>query len=350
MRDRTQINDADSKKLVRGYYEDLGDAARFNGDLWEVLGNQPPNWKGSVPIRQSNDAIQAEFVPSTKVVATGTVRTINSRGLRDREYPAEPGASTFRIALIGASHDMGHGVKDDETYENVLEDRLNRDLSPLTGKKFEILNFSYPGYVPTQKLAVIEKRIVPLRPNLILYSASTMELDWVFKSVPHLAKNHLLNEFPFILDAIERSGVKTKAIESDEALRRSLPSRLAPFRDEAFRGAMERFRQHAMAHGIRPALVVIEVPNDNRWLSRPRGNVAARLVDLGKSAGLSVLNLQGAFTNVMNHNSLWVAPWDDHTNAEGHRLLAERLYSLLLSEQLVPTKILDTSDGPKGPY
>jgi hypothetical protein len=330
MRDREQLNAADSKKLVRGYYEDLGDAARFNDELWTMLGMQPLDWKGSVPVRERNDAIEREFVPSTATVATGTVRTINSLGLRDREYPLEPGPNTFRIGLVGASHDMGWGVKDDETYENVLEDHLNRELGPLTGTKFEILNFSLNGYRPTQKLAVIEQRVIPLKPDLILYVAATVEFDWTFRSVRHLAKNRLLDQYPAIKAAMERAEVKAEALPDEEILQ----SKLAPFSGDVLKAILERFRERALSHGIRPALVVLEIPSD----SQSRRKVFDRLVRTGKSAKLPILDLQGSFAGVGNRKSLWVAPWDQHTNAEGHRLLAGRLYSLLLENGLIPTK------------
>ncbi|KAB0269761.1 SGNH/GDSL hydrolase family protein [Microvirga brassicacearum] len=330
MRDRTQLNAADSKKLVRGYYEDLGDAARFNDELWKIYGMQPPDWKGSVPVRDRNDAIEREFVPSTATMATGVTRTINRLGLRDREYSLEPEPNTFRIGLVGASHDMGWGVKDDETYENVVEDRLNRELGPLTGYKFEILNFSYQSYRPTQKLAVIEQRILPLHPNLVLYVAGTVEPDWTFRSVRNLVRNQLLDQFPFIKNAMDRAGIRPEALPEEDVLK----SKLAPFAEETLRAVFERFHDSTVSWGIRPALVLLEIPND----SRSRSKVFDRLATLAQSAKLPVIDLQGSFSRVRDRQSLWVAPWDEHTNAEGHRLLAERLYSLLLKERLVPTE------------
>jgi hypothetical protein len=329
LRDRhAELNAAESKKLIRGYYEDLGNAARFNGELWMMLGNQPLDWKGSVPLRLRNDAIEKELVPSTKTIATGTTRTVNSLGLRDREYPVEPSPNTFRIGLVGSSHDMGWGVEDDETYENVLEDRLNRELGPVTGRKFEILNFSLNGYKPTQKLAVIEQKMTPLRPNLVLYVASTLEFSDVFQSVPHLVKNQLLDQYPYIKNAMDRAGIKAEALPDFDILM----SRLDPFAEDTLKAGLESFRGRALSRGIRPAFVVLEIPTDSWW----RSDVFDRLVSVGQSAGLPVLNLRGTFANVGNRKSLLVAPWDDHTNAEGHRLLADRLYSLLLKEGLVP--------------
>ena len=127
---------------------------------------------------------------------------------------------------------------------------------------------------------------------------------------------------------MEQSGIKAEALPEEVVLQ----SRLAPFAEDALKAGLESFRERALSRGIRPALVVLEIPSDSWW----RSTVFDRLVSVGQSAGLSVLNLQGSFANVRNRKSLWVAPWDEHTNAEGHRLLADRLYSLLLKEGLVP--------------
>ena len=124
---RASLNTADMKKLQRGYYEDLGDVTRFNSELWIMYGGKPKGWDQSLQTRERTDTIGDEFVPSTEGLFKGALRrNNNSQGLRDREYLLEPFPNTFRIGLVGASHDAGAGVNDDETYENVVEDRLNR--------------------------------------------------------------------------------------------------------------------------------------------------------------------------------------------------------------------------------
>jgi hypothetical protein len=333
IRHREQLNAADSKKFARGYYEDLGDMTRVSDELWTMYGMRPQGWLESLEFqtRKRNDGIGNEFIPSTAQVSMGAMRTINSLGLRDREYPLRPDPNTLRIALIGTSHDMGAGVNDDETYENIVEDRLNRELGPRTGKKFEILNFSLHAYRPTQKLSVIEQRIFPLQPDVVLYVANTLELDWTFKSVRHLVQNQLLDQFPFIKSAMDRADIKAEALPEDSEI---LLSKLAPFAEDTLRAVLERFRDGALSRGIRPVLVILEVPTDSWW----RDEMFDRLVSLGQAAKLAILDLQGSYASVWNRQSLTVAPWDHHPNAEGHRLLAERLYSLLLKEELVPTE------------
>lgn len=330
MRER-RLNTADSKKLQRGYYEDLGDVTRFNNELWVMYGGRPKDWDQSPQSRERSDAIGSEFIPSTAEVFKGALRTINSHGLRDREYPLVPGPATFRIALIGASHDMGAGVRDNETYENLVEDRLNKELGPRAGKKFEILNFSHGGYAPTQKLSVIEQRIFQFKPDVILYVAHSHELEWMFKTLDHLMKYQILDQFPFMMNAMGRAGIKAGAGEPLPA-KIVLESKLAPLGEDTFRSLLERFRDQALSRGIRPAVVLVEIPDD----PRTRARIFDKLAAIGQSAKIPVLDLQGSFSEVKDRKSLWIAPWDSHTNAAGHRMLADRLYALLIKEGLVP--------------
>jgi hypothetical protein len=329
-----RLNDADRKRLIRGYYENLADGTRFNDELAKMYNGRPRDWSETPQARDRTDAIASEFVPSTSMVFKGALRTINSLGMRDREYTQARGPDTFRIALVGVSNDAGSGVKDEETYENVVEDRLNRELGPRTGKKFEILNFSIPGSSATQKLAMFEKRVFDFQPDVVLYVAYSNELDWVFGSVQHLIRNHLLGEFPFIEQAIGKAGI---AIEAGKPPPEKivLESMLAPYASDTLRAVLERFRDNAQSRGIRPVLVLNESLDDGPTRSKRLDSLA----QMGRSLSLPVLDLNGSFAAVNDRKSLWIAPWDTHPNAEGHRLLAERLYRLLLKEALVPTEV-----------
>ena len=327
-----RLNAADLKRLQHGYYENLADVTRFNNELWMMYGGRPNDWTESKVQRSRPDAIGSEFIPSTSEVFKGAVRTINSLGMRDREYTVARAPDIFRIALVGVSNDAGTGVKDDETYENLVEDRLNRELGARTGKKFEILNFSQGGLSATQKLATIERRVFDFRPDVILYMAYSPELEWTFSSAQHLIKNQLVGEFPFVKLAMDRAGVSIDAgaMPKEKIV---LESRLAPYAEDALRAVLERFRTGAAARGIRPVLVLGASLDD-----AGRSTEIDRLIKLGQASGMKFLNMQGAFDEVKERKSLWIAPWDTHPNAQGHRLLAARLYALLLEEGVVPTQ------------
>jgi hypothetical protein len=50
------------------------------------------------------------------------------------------------------------------------------------------------------------------------------------------------------------------------------------------------------------------------------------MLGLARDAGLEVIDLSSAFDSVADRSSLFLAKWDDHTTALGHRLLADKLY------------------------
>jgi D-alanyl-lipoteichoic acid acyltransferase DltB (MBOAT superfamily) len=332
LRQGGNLNAADLEKLQRGYYEDLGDVTRFNPELWAMYGGRPKDWNASPQSRERADAIGLEFTPSTSAVFKNAPRTINSLGLRDREYTVQRAPDSFRIALVGASNDMGAGVRDHETYENVAEDRLNRDLAPLTGRRYEILNFSHGGYSPVQKLAVAEARMAQFRPDVMVYVAYSHESDWVFDAIPNLWRHNLLGEYPFLVEAMQRAGIE---IEPGKRLPEAFVTRtrLAPYAEQTLRAVLARFRDSAIAAGARPVLVLLELPED----SGARSERFDRMAALAQSLDMAVLDLQGAFSGVGDRRTLWIAPWDSHPNPLGHRLLAERLYLRLIGQRIVPS-------------
>ena len=65
--------------------------------------------------------------------------------MRDREYQKISQPNTYRMVLLGASNDMGTGVKDDQTYENLVEDNLNSRVPDARYSRYEILNLSVAG-------------------------------------------------------------------------------------------------------------------------------------------------------------------------------------------------------------
>jgi hypothetical protein len=182
-----------------------------------------------------------------------------------------------------------------------------------------------------QRKRVIEQKILQFRPDVVLYVANNQELEWVFEPLEHLVNNRLLDQFPFIRNALDRTGIRA---EAGKPLPQKIvrENKLAPFAEDTLRAVLERFRDQTTPRGIRPALVLLEIPDDDP----SRAEIFDRLLKLGLSVRLPVLDLQGSFAGVRDRKALWIAPWDSHTNAEGHRLLAERLYTLLLKEGLVP--------------
>jgi lysophospholipase L1-like esterase len=83
---------------------------------------------------------------------------INSRGLRDREYPYQKPGDTVRIGIFGDSFTFGEGVQNDETYPNLLEEMFNRDDAIVkANRRIEVLNFGIGKSGTSHQLAWYQK-------------------------------------------------------------------------------------------------------------------------------------------------------------------------------------------------
>ena len=89
----------------------------------------------------------------------------NSRGLRDKEYRIRKPENTFRVAVVGDSFTMPVGVRTEEAYHSLLENRLNREQRDCS---YEFINFAVGAYCLKQYWAVIRDKADPYDPDLIL--------------------------------------------------------------------------------------------------------------------------------------------------------------------------------------
>ncbi len=335
-----QLNRADEEAMQRGYYEDLGDVTRFNNELWQLYGQRPVGWGDLTGLqRDRDDVLLYEYTPLVETTYRGAPFVTNSRGMQDREYTEEKAAGTFRMALVGSSHDAGSGVPPDETYENLVESMLN-DRWGSDERRYEILNFSVGGFGPLQKLAKVEREVLQFEPDVVLYAASSTEVLWATERGAHeLLERGLVREFPLLVDVFRKAGVDP----DERGIRpRVLEHRLRPFRSMALEGVFTQFGESTRRGGARPIVLLVEHPYNAQ--RPPSFDV---MIEMGRRCNVEVIDLYGAFADVKDRSSLGVAPWDTHTNSRGHALLANLLFEKLVEQSIVPTDGL-TEPGPAG--
>jgi lysophospholipase L1-like esterase len=101
-------------------------------------------------------------------VVRGQVQSIqsNSLGLRSPEIPVAHPPHGLRVAVIGASSVMGAAERDNEhTFPAQLESLL-RNAMP--GKRIDVINAGIAGYSLSDERVMLERRIAPLRPDLVI--------------------------------------------------------------------------------------------------------------------------------------------------------------------------------------
>jgi hypothetical protein len=309
----------DNAKLERGYYEGLLDVGRFNSQLWEVYAKKPTNWLAAdfTGLKQfTGNFAQQELKPSSVSVSQYGALTTNRLGMRDKDYTDARPADTWRVAVLGPSNVMGWGVPDGATFEALLEERLNREPLGAGHRRFELLNYGVPGYQPPQQLVNFE-RAMRLQPNVLFYVATGRELR---RSALYMAE--VLNKgidipYPELQAIVERAGARV-GMDETAALRL-----LEPHGSALLAAVYQRIAAHAREAGVRVVWVFLPQVRSGSWQEE-----TPEAVRLATEAGFTVVSLDGIYDGI-GIEQLRLSEWDDHPNAQAHRLIADRLYQEL---------------------
>jgi lysophospholipase L1-like esterase len=300
-------------------------------DAWRELLHRP----SAVP------GLAYELRPDAEEFAKGIWIRTNSLGLRDDEPLPGEGRPTVRLVAIGDSVTFGFGVGGDETYANVLERLLNSRFGS-AGNRFEVLNCGVGGYAARDVAAVLEHRVLELRPDLVLYgyvlndpeTEPIQQLHSYFQEVEWWQRSHLLR-----LLAERRRYLRIRRFGGGNYLQYL-------HRDpDTWGSALAAFdRMRDASRGAEIPVVVVLFPilllDDAGWSAYPYHQAHAQVAQAASARGFFVLDLLPLYEEY-EPSTLRVSDTDGHPNATGHRLAAEALLALIAGEpSLLPAETL----------
>jgi hypothetical protein len=319
-----QLNKRDQEELQRGYYEKIVGVNRFNNELWRVYSLRPTEWirlDSTGAVRPTEDDRLEELVPGWSEMFHGGRLTINSQGLRDREYDLAKPEGVFRIVLLGQSYVLGEGVNDGETFESLLEERLTADDAQSLGyTRIEILNFGAPAYSAMQQRAdLVVGRVGKWQPDAVIVVGHFREFAQIDDYFMSYMRQRPKDRIPVSVSRwIDSAGIQP-TMTSQEATRR-----MAPFASQILRETYHDMVRRIDELGATPVFAYIPTP-----ATRANADVLARYLETTKDAGFAAwLDLRDAYQG-LDESTLTIAEWDHHPNATGHRRLAERLHAEL---------------------
>ena len=318
-----KLSRLDTAKLERGYYENLLDVNRFNSQLWEVYAKKPVNWldvEAAGLKRFTNTFIQTELSPGFVAQTRFGPYTVNRWGMRDNDYEKQRPANTFRATMLGPSTVAGWGVGDGETFEALIEDRLNKERAGAPYGKYEILNFGVPGYQPPQSFVAFEKSLA-FDPTAVFFVATGREASRSANYLAEVVRKKIEIPYPPLQDIVRRAGVDANMDES-VALRH-----LAPFNSEILTWIYRKIVDESRAKGAVPVLIFLPQSTPGPWQEE-----TPEILRIAESSGFTVIDLGNVFQG-HDINSYALAEWDLHPNAFGHRLIAAKLYEELSKKQ-----------------
>jgi hypothetical protein len=352
-----ELNRAEREGHAAGYYEGLigGNDASRNDSAQKLMG-KPTGWvsfrEADVVHYLEDDFLQFELKPLLSRNLFGQPFLTNAFGMHDGPISLEKPYGTMRIAVLGSSMDMGWGVRYQETYINKLEQWLDRHaqrthLSP--PRHFEVLNFAVAAYSPMQRLEVLRRKVMAFDPDLVVYSATTLDLRLMEIHFCDMLRKHVDMKYDFMSEAKSLAALDTEDLRLDrdgDLLNKDrLKKKLRPLYWWLYDVTLGAIASDCRAAGVPLAMVIIprvgkaDVPS-------LRAEPIARLRALARHHGLSVFDLSDTFDQI-DPAKLEIAAWDDHPNVIGHHRLFLALARAMVKDQEVYRLLFSPGERPR---
>lgn len=257
---------------------------------------------------------------------------LNSAGYRDYEpTPDDPAHPLTRIAIVGDSFAMGHGINNiDDTFGQMLEKRL--------GAGYDVNMIAESGLDSDVELSRVEN--YPLLPNVVVLSYYLNDIDYLMSLSPD-------RHFTFIQDPFLGSVVLNFFLPNYiyyNLLQFTSSTRVAGFTYDLITAHMDdtlwstqsaqlqRFVDWMKERDIR--LIVLLWPQ----IAQVQESIPAteRIRGFFESQDVQVVDM----TNVLidqNPNEMTVNRFDAHPSIAAHRLAAEQLYAALTNPPPTPS-------------
>jgi hypothetical protein len=227
---------------------------------------------------------------------------------------------------------MGWGVGDGETFEALVESRLNRERATAADTSYEMLNFAVPGYQPPQQLAALDKALT-FSPNAVIYVATGRELSRAMSYLVEVVHKKIEIPYEPLRDIVRKAGLDPSMDEAT-SLRR-----LEPFSIEILSSTYRRIVEQAQAHGAVAVFVFLPQVREGTWQEE-----TPETLRIAESAGFATIDMSDVYKG-QDIATIRLAEWDDHPNRRGHELIASRLYDELQKKR--ETILKPASHAPK---
>jgi lysophospholipase L1-like esterase len=283
-------------------------------------------WKYAVALKHPVPDPNLSFahIPGRSAFLMGVPVSINSHGLRDREYPAVKPPGVYRIVMLGDSTTFGWGVTEQQTVAKILE----RELNKAGNRRFEVLNSGVGNYGTVQEYNHYLAYDRAFHPDLVIleYFINDAEPVPVERNTALIRRSYLLAFTISRLDAMLRLA---GARPNREAYYAGLYEDDRP----GFQAAKQALAQLADAtKGDGAQLLVAILPELHEINERyPYEREEQRVEAVLAAKQVPVMHLIEGLRGHGPESSLWVTPDDDHPNGKANALIATQMLPWVLT-------------------
>lgn len=254
----------------------------------------------------------------------------NSHGLADKEYALKKEPGTLRVAVIGSSWSMASGVKVDESYHALLEEKFSSD--PDT-PKVEFINFSVEYYSLREIVAIVKERVPAWQPDLIIIPVTFTTASIVFEAI---TRNRELppRMYPFFtsftLQELNKVGVRWPPWSDSRNIYRTP---ISDYGMGVFRMQLERSMRE-----VDKAAREIGAESMLLWLGfePPRRRVLDMLQKVSDDTEMYFVTGSSMFLeSKAEQEKLRISRFDRHPNQAAHKLIAADVERAILEKDLL---------------
>jgi hypothetical protein len=205
----------------------------------------------------------------------------------------------------------------EDTFPSLVERRLNSHADGLTYRHTEILNFAIPGDSILRRFTRFQRKALEFDIDAVVDISVSGEGHLAVRNLRDAVLERTPDLAPELLNIIRRAAVSAE-MPSD-----AIDSRLGPFSNEILSYGYRQLAVSARQNDVAAVVIMLPRLDDTDEVFRDEWELISALAD---EAGLDAIGLQGVYGPLNDRNTLKLASWDWHPNAEGHALLADRIY------------------------
>src|SRR4029077_13215492 len=286
-------------------------------------------WKYAVQLKRpvANPQLSFSHAPNRSAFLMGVPVSINSGGLRDREFTRDKPPGTYRIMMLGDSTTFGWGVRLEDTAAKFLERKLNDHL-PTGYDKVEVINTGVGNYDTVQEVTYYETIGWKYHPDLVVLVFFINDPE----PVPVEKKGFLIDRSYLIAFATNRiDGVMRHA-----GVRPDWKTYYASLYDDdrpgfqACKKALVSLANSTRSHDAKLLVAILpelhQINND----SYPFKAAHQKIKDVLATENVAVLELIDGLKDHGPEENLWVTALDDHPNAKANNVISDQLEQWIL--------------------
>ncbi len=323
-----QQSKADLIAIDNGYYSNLINTNKYCSQVWVNDFDISRRWTKYISAQTtapSYDLFLRKGIPLASVKYNNVNYTLNSIGLRDKEYPKNKADSVYRIVILGGSYECGNGMNDGEDFISLVEAEINEGyISTINGKRIqiELINFSSNGYFLIQRLHQYIDNARAWKPDALFLFIHSNYQNRMVTYIRRLLQEGYVIKDPYLNYVINVTGIK-KA-DPLELTR----TKLSNYVDSLNYYAIDRINSIAtkqdhivMFPVYLPALKDRKTNRDSVFIE----NICSRF-------SLDLINLSDAYKGE-EIAQLTISDVDFHPNKKANRLIANELLERIINHQ-----------------